>query len=334
MTPLEAHVNRRMQGDIRRRLDWDRRSYRLPPALGGFIRSKLWKYPYRHMRRFPADVEFECAEDGGWSISQTGGAGVRTHPLGSWIGPIVRPVTLVLGGPSARDYPVEAAQAAGRLLVAVNGVPTFLAERGLGADAWIVSDPNMAFQIEANFEHTAGVPLALTSRAAAELLSRCPEEMATRRMCVIERVNQWHGIRSLKRRELEEMNRQSGSPFVFPEGEDGKSRIGWSHAPELGFFSGCTVAFAALQIVIGLGARDIDIVGLDLGGTGHVYQEEKGALPSRLGIQYEDYILPCFSLMHDALAAKGVAIRNHSPVCPLPARIFSFGSQDASSGKQ
>jgi hypothetical protein len=102
-----------------------------------------------------------------------------------------------------------------------------------------------------------------------------------------------------------------------------KSVVGWSRRPELGFFSGCTVVFAALQIVIGLGARDIEIAGMDLQGSGHAYKEEKCAIASSLGADYERGILPAFERMHEAIRGSGVVVRNLSPVCPLPREFFT-----------
>jgi Kdo-III transferase WaaZ len=109
---------------------------------------------------------------------------------------------------------------------------------------------------------------------------------------------------------------------VFPPAGNGKSIIGWSRRPELGFFSGCTVAFAALQIMVRLGARDIEIVGMDLTGKAHAYTEADGAIPSSLDADYEQRILPSFALMGEALKGSGIAIRNLSPVCRLPRRFF------------
>ncbi len=246
-----------------------------------------------------------------------------TAPLSGWIGRIDRPVTIVAGGPSARDHPIEELATGNRLVVAVNGVPAFLSERGIQPDAWIVSDPRLGVQTEANFPHAPGTPLALTSCAAASIASRSPEKLAKRPICIIERVNQWHGAPSLDDDALVGLSERSGSPFVFPATGVRKSIVGWSRQPELGFFSGATVTFAALQIVIGLGARDIEIIGMDLCGNGHSYREGTGALPSSLTGDYPWAILPSFELMREVLDGTGIVIRNLSPVCPLPARIFS-----------
>lgn len=323
MSPLEAHVNSNAEKTMLKRLAWERRCRYLPDFPGEFIRAKIWKWPYRHMRSFPLSVGIEPTRPGAWTISLNGNDITTTLPLAEWIGPINRPVTIVAGGPTARDHPMGELESSGRLIIAVNGVPAFLAEHGIRPDAWIVSDPRLALQIETNFPHAPGTPLALTAGAAASVASRAPVELAARPLCLIERVNQWHRVPSLSRDQVLELNARSGSPFSFPPDGGGKSIIGWSRRPELGFFSGCTVVFAALQLVVGLGARDIEIIGMDLGGTGHSYREGKGDLPNTLKDDYEMRILPSFEMMHEALRGTDVAIRNLSPVCPLPHRFFA-----------
>jgi Kdo-III transferase WaaZ len=323
MTPLDDHVSARMGDAVRGRMEWTRRSRALPAPLGEFMRHKLWKWPYRHMRGFPASVGLEPTARGGWELTANGKAVATTLPLADWIGPIDRPVTIIAGGPTARDYPFRELAGSGRLVVAVNGVPALLAEMGVRPDAWIVSDPRLGLQIQTNFPNAPGTPLALTAFAAASIAESSADELASRRLCLIERVNQWHGVRSLEDRELLDLNERSGRPYLFHPAGVMKSVVGWSRRPELGFFSGCTVTFTALQIVIGLGARDIEIAGMDLGGSGHAYKEGKGSIPSSLAADYERGILPAFERMGEALRGTGVVVRNLSPVCPLPREIFA-----------
>ena len=324
MSSLESHVNDRMGKAIRSRLAWERRCQRFPSPLKDFIGHKLWKWPYRHMRAFPLPVGFEPARSGGWDISRDSNPVTTTVPLLDWIGTIDRPVTIVAGGPSALQHPVEDLRDGGRMIVAVNGVPAYLAERGIQPDVWIASDPHVAPHLEANFANAAGTPLALTARVAAALAMKKPAELAKRPLCIIERVNQWHGVSSVTDQELMTMNESSGSPFHFPETGARKSVVGWSRKPELGFFSGKTVVFAALQLLIRLGARDIEIVGMDLTATGHAYADVKGTPPITLTDDYESSILPSFELMHGALEGTGVVVKNLSPVCPLPRRVFGL----------
>jgi hypothetical protein len=287
-----------------------------------FINRKLWRWPYRHMRSFSLDSRLEPTACGGWTILHESNVVATTVPLLEWLGAIDRPVTIVAGGPSARDHSFDECHDGKRLIVAVNGVPAFLAERKIRPDAWIVSDPRLAEQVEANFPNAVGIPLAITARAVVSLARTSPIELASRRLCIIERVNQWHGVASLSESELIDLNKQSGSPFHFPETGPRKSIVGWSWRPEMGFFSGSTVVFAALQLLVRLGAKDIEIVGMDLSGQGHAYDDGKGSLPNTLADDYEISIRPSFELMHQVLEKTGVLVKNLSPVCPLRQRVF------------
>ncbi|HEX7260999.1 MAG TPA: hypothetical protein VF258_04235, partial [Luteolibacter sp.] len=235
------------------------------------------------MRSYPWSVGLEPLRPGAWTIAKGKDAVTTTVPLSEWIGPIDRPVTIVAGGPSAREHPMSELASGKRLIIAVNGVPAFLAEHGIRPDAWIVTDPRLANQIESNFPHAAGTPLATLANVAASIAIRAPRELASRPLCLIERVNQWFGVRSLEDEALLDLNERSGSPLLFPAQGVVKSLVGWSRRPELGFFSGCTVVFAALQIAVGLGARDIEIIGMDLSDQGHAYKDEEGAIASSIG---------------------------------------------------
>ncbi|MGL5017661.1 MAG: hypothetical protein ACRDBP_05980, partial [Luteolibacter sp.] len=111
--------------------------------------------------------------------------------------------------------------------------------------------------------------------------------------------------------------------FHFADTQDLHYRTGWSATPELGYFSGCTVVFVALQIAARLGARDIEIVGMDLSGAGRVYDEGEKAIPNSLESHYQPVILPSFEMMAKVLSGGEVKVRNLSPVCALPRSLFS-----------
>ena len=320
LSPLEDYINARKEAAVLRRI----KAQRYLQGIGGsFVRKRIWRWPFRHMRSHPWHLgKLQPTDSGAWEISNDSGHVTDTVPLREWIGRIDRPVSIIAGGPSARDYPLGRRASGERMVVAVNGVPALLAEHDIVPDAWIVADLRLAEMIRENSRHAASTPLAIPAAVASTLAMTAPGELASRSVCVIERVNQWHGVRSLEHARLEKLSRASGAPFVFPAAGDGKSMVGWSHRPELGFFSGCTVAFAALQIVIGLGARDIEIIGMDLTGKGHAYAETKGSIPSTLDEHYEQRILPSFALMSEALKGTGVAVRNLSPVCRLPSECF------------
>lgn len=322
MTPLERYVNRKFRPSIVFRRSIGSCCGFLPWGLGNRLWRKLWKWPLRHMRTVPADVRIEPMESGGWDIISGNARLASSVPLHEWIGRVEQPLTLVAAGPSGRDYAWDQLRGGERMILAVNGAPTFLREMGLKPDLWIISDHTFIPSAATHFANAGGVPLALTIPGAAWLAKHRPGELSSRRITLLERVNQWHGVRSLDVPGLVALNGISNRPFVFRENSGAKSIVGWSHSPELGFFSGCTVVFAALQVVIGLGARDIEIIGMDLSGGGRVYHEGDTPQPSGISEHYSRFILPAFELMGEAIRGSGVKIRNLSKVCPLPAKLF------------
>ncbi len=244
-------------------------------------------------------------------------------PLDRIVGRITRPVTIFATGPTARDCSWERLGSGKRLIIAVNGAPTILLERGIRPDLHVVIDRHFVHSGVRHFENSPEVPMIGTHRSVAVLAALMPGVFARKPVAVVERVNAWYGIPVIGQQALREINMESGSPFHFPDDPDRKFRIGWSDAPALGVFSGCTVVLSALQIAVGLGATDIEIIGMDLSNMGHAHAEDNSARPHELVMQYEQYILPTFRVMHRSLLGRGVAIRNRSPVCPLPAGLFA-----------
>lgn len=137
---------------------------------------------------------------------------------------------------------------------------------------------------------------------------------------VFEKANAWFGLPVMGAAELARINAGSGAPFVLPEIP--ALGVGWSHDPELGVFAGRTVVFAALQLVVWSGSRDIEIVGLDLGGNGRAYAEDIPVV-SHLEKDYRDFIQPSFQCMEKALSGRSIHITNHSRTSPLPRDLVS-----------
>jgi KDO transferase-3 len=133
----------------------------------------------------------------------------------------------------------------------------------------------------------------------------------------------WHALPMLDDATIKDLNEASGKPFSFPVRKDPKCRVGWSRRPDLGIFSGRTVVFGALQIAIGLGATDVEIIGMDLNGAGRAYDEANKQRPTQLQQHYQEFILPSFEVMSRVLAGSNVRVRNISPVCPLPTAFFT-----------
>ena len=326
MTPLEQWL----ENGRRHHCHW--RSA-LSGAFGGYATPSrrlasrvIWPRRFKHMRYLPPGVTLTMGTDHRWTIFRGRQPLAKSHSLAELIPPLDRPVSIVATGPSALDYPWDHGTLSGRFLIAVNGAPTMLRNLGIVPDLLVVTDRQFSLTGSRHFEAAPHVPLAIEFLAAAALASTAPHVLRDRPIAILERVNKWHGLPALDLRTLSQWNAASGMPFVLTATPDPTCRIGWSHRPELGIFSGRTVVFGALQLAIGRGATDVEIIGMDLSGSGRSYTEGCAQRPTQLQEHYESFILPSFRIMRLALAGRNVAVTNRSAVCPLPPDLFTESS--------
>jgi KDO transferase-3 len=320
MNPIQQHWQSAEQ-EFERRMRWQKLANRFPSAIRKQAAKWIWNGGFKHLRRFDHRYTFERNEQGLSSMAFNGQEIIKSVSVRSLIGRIDRPVTLATSGPSALEYDWEALRTSGRMIVGVTGGATFLRERGITPDLLILSDPDFSKTGGFHIRDAVGIPLVVEYRSAASLHTYFPETFVDRPVSLIERVNKWYGIPALSNAELANVNEQSGSPFLISDVPDKLGRIGWSDQMDLGFYPSSTVAFVALQTLVSLGAKDIEIVGMDLGGSSSIYAN---ARPSKLQEQYQDIIFPSFQSMRRALNGRDISIKNLSPTCPLPPDIFQF----------
>jgi hypothetical protein len=320
---LEAYLSRRNSRTLAIRIRFGALARRLPFGFSDPLLKLIWPSRLRHMRFLPVGITLQPLPDGRWTIN-TGTHLLTTLPLAHIIEPLAKPVILVATGPSSREYSWGELRQGTRFLIALNGAPTLLKEFGLKPDMMVVTDREFALTGAHHFQNAPDTPLVIEFLAAAALASTNPELLTGRPVAIIERVNCWYGLPRVSPKKLADMNWQSNLPWYFKNDARLKSRAGWSYRPECGLFSGRTVAFAALQIAVRLGAKDIEIVGMDLTSGSRAYAEINDTRPSQLETHYENYIYPSFKLLKQALASSGIKIKNLSTRCRLPADFFDI----------
>jgi hypothetical protein len=327
MTPLEEFLANQKRCEFSWRASLSRAVGGPATSLSRLATRLIWPRQLKHMRYLAPGITLRHLADGRWTILANGTPLAESAKLSQLIPPPVMPVSIVATGPSALDYPWDSVQNGQRFLIAVNGAPTMLRDLGIRPDLLVVTDREFALTGARHLAAAPDVPLAIEFLAAAALAATKPQLLTGRRFAILERVNMWHALPAIDDAVLKELNQVSGSPFIFPETKDPKCRVGWSYRPELGIFSGRTVVFGALQIAIGLGATDVEIIGMDLSGAGRAYSEDSGQRPTQLQEHYQSFILPSFQTMRRALAGSGIVVTNRSPVCPLPPEIFADFAQ-------
>jgi KDO transferase-3 len=327
MTPLETWLDNRGGKAFQCRLAWSRWITDFPNGLKKLASQLIWPRRLKHERYLPPEITLDAKSNGQWTILKNSNPLAKSKALRELIPPIASSTSIIATGPSALEYSWGNLGNCRRFLIAVNGAPTMLKNFGVVPDLLVVTDREFARTGFQHLEVAPGVPLAIEFLAAAALASVAPQLLTDRPFAIIERVNMWHALPMLDDATIKDLNEASGKPFSFPERKDTKCRVGWSHRPDLGIFSGRTVVFGALQIAIGLGATDVEIIGMDLNGAGRAYDEGNKQRPTQLQQHYQEFILPSFEVMSRVLAGSNVSVRNISPVCPLPDDFFTGLSQ-------
>jgi hypothetical protein len=290
-----------------------------PAIIQKWLRKAAWRSPFRHMHYVPPAVAVKPAAGGGWVLRRrvVGSPEIVTRPLAGLRDLSDRPATVVATGPSANSYDWSSLAGRRRVIWAVNGAPTMLAACGLGCDFLIVTDHRFARDGTGHIELAVnqGATLVFSYEAAAGFAATRPDLLERAPFHVFEKANAWYGLAALDAARLTAMNAASGHPFVLPEAP--KPGVGWSRDPLVGVFAGRTVTFAALQLAVWSGARDIEVIGLDLGGKTRAYDETNPAV-SHLEAEKRDFILPSFRCLARALAGGHVRITNLSEISALP----------------
>ncbi|MEY4568914.1 MAG: hypothetical protein RLZZ398_353 [Verrucomicrobiota bacterium] len=297
----------------------------LPPGLWKSARKIMWPGPLRHMRYVLPSVALHPLRNGCWRLRSRSGPTVEwvSRPISDIKGFTRRPSIIIATGPSASNFDWSTLMDGDRLIWAVNGAPTMLANHGLKADFLVITDHRFARD---GADHIAlavdqGATLLFAPEAVAGFAATQPEVLARARFHVFEKVNRWYGLPILDPAELVAANEESGRPFLLPDSP--VPGVGWSRDPMLGVFAGKTVPFAALQLVVWAGSQTVEIVGMDLGGSGHAYVEDQPVV-SHLEKDYRQFILPSFECMAAALTGSPLRIHNLSPTCPLPEELFDW----------
>ncbi len=290
-----------------------------PPAFQKPLRKVLWPPPFRHMRYVPPEVRLLPGVGGEWKMwlrGRSDSAFVSLH-ISKLRASTDRPAIVIATGPTANEFDWSGLADGRRVIWAVNGAPRLLEKHGLKCDFLVLTDHRFARDGADHIELAAkqGAVLCFSYEAAAGFAATRPEVISRTPFYVFEKANAWYGLPSLDVAKLAVCNAESGGPYFLRN--DSKPGVGWSHDLGLGVFAGRTVAFAALQLAVWSGSRDIDVVGLDLGGKARAYYEAAPEV-SHLERDYQDYIQPAFDCMAEALAGRSIRIFNHSRISPLP----------------
>ncbi len=240
------------------------------------------------------------------------------------------PVFLLASGPSAKEF--RAKQYAPYPLMAMNGSILHCSEEGVEPFFYLCDDAGFARQRSdlalMGLHHAKRSAMSLEVMEALE--SARPGCLEGRSIYLLERVNRFVGSKRLSDKAYAWSIRRDPDLFSrFSLFRSKKNRIGFSVNMEKGYFTARTIPYVGMQLACHLGFKKIYLVGVDLTpALGRCYDEGGQALPTTLGQDYEDYILPSFQLAATwALPQRGVQLFGLSDISRLPATLVPRVSQ-------
>lgn len=264
-----------------------------------------------HNRCFASGQSIE-EDDLGFTIRWTGRGELRARRLGA-----LRchggQASIVASGPSVRGLR-RPERLFDRPVCCVNGSVELAAALGRRAEYHVISDHRFILDRPDLFAVGVRVSRAvvLNPMSAFAAMLAAPEAAAAANLFLREDLRRPFKRPRPTRREL------AGDPRVIvTAGGD----LAFSLDPSRGTFPAGTVVFDALQVLFGIGYREISMFGVDLTDGPRFYHEPSPAA-NELVRAYDERIEPAFALVAEYLRRSGRTLVNGSPASRLPAAII------------
>lgn len=292
---------------------------RLLRKLYKSCRPRAW----RHSQHLWPYVKIERDESGAIAAFRYKGRPARLVALADALPRSPAPFHVVLSGPSvaAIDY--------SRLrlgpVMGVNGSIRLQDRHAQRFDYYCLIDRNFVCRPSAPLRRIVGEAertIFVTPDVLRYIMQTVEPAALLARFCVVELLHGKAYRPAPTAAEVREMARQGADIHPFDEGRD----LGFSFDPALGFFDADTVAYAALQILAGLGVPAVYFHGLDIRNASapRFYEADADQAPSRLQRHFDDMIEPSFRLAMPLLAGRGIAVWNLSPDSALSPHPVPF----------
>ena len=229
-------------------------------------------------------------------------------------------VHLILSGPSVAQIPYD--QLDIRVAMGVNGAIALARKFDLPFKYYCIIDQNFVRErIELVREIVSrDLTLYVFPEVLCYIMQGIAQDQIRCRICVIEMISERAYQRSTAPAVLKRI--AAASPDV--QLLDAKLGLGYSFDASLGVFDADTVAYAALQVLVSGGARQVYVHGLDLTVQNGLRFYGEGDRPqtSRLTRNFPHLIEPSFRFAAEQWRARGVSVFNLSPVSALSPDII------------
>ena len=258
------------------------------------------------------------------SLELDGGQCVRLNDFAPLRGRCNGALFIIASGPSVNEFPM--ARYRNVPMIAVNGSIARFADEGVEPLFYLCDDRGVATReglaVAEGIKRSANA--ALSRSAFNEVAKQNPHLLSCANLFLLERVNRSSGQAAMSDRRFAWQVRNDPDYAVeWSLLRQKPNRIGFSRNMTNGYFNGRTIAYAALQLAYHLGFDKVFLVGVDMTPEAGQFYDPKGeVVPSRLGDDYADYILPSFDLMARKVVDSRFAVYNLSQKSRLPEKII------------
>ncbi len=264
-----------------------------------------------HNRCFASGQSIE-EDDLGFTIRWAGRGELRARRLGSLHRDGGR-ASIVASGPSVRGLR-RPERLFDRPVCCVNGSVELAADLGRRADYYVVSDYRFILDRPDLFAVGVRVSRAvvLNPMSVFAALLAAPDAAAAANLFLRD------DLRRPFKRPRPTRSELAADPRVLV---DAGGEIAFSLDPSRGTFPAGTVVYDALQVLYGIGYREISMFGVDLTDGPRFYHEACPAT-NELARAYGERIEPAFALVASYLQRSGCTLVNGSLASRLPASII------------
>lgn len=252
------------------------------------------------------------------------GTSIKLNDFSALKGHFSGAIFIIASGPSVNEFPMQRYRNVP--MVAVNGSIARFVDEGLEPMLYLCDDRGVAARKGAAVAEgiRRSVRAALSRSAFDEVARHSPEVLFAETLYLLERVNRPSGRTPVSDRRFAWAVRNDPDYEVdWSLLRQKPNRIGFSRNMANGYFNGRTIAYAALQLAYHLGFSKVFLVGVDMTPESGQFYDPKGEIvPSRLGDDYADYILPSFKLMSRKVISSEFSVYNLSAQSRIPEAVI------------
>jgi len=274
---------------------------------------------FKHMIRLGSAFQLKPTNHAQiWEIFWKGRKLGETHPFPSSIPD--KDVFLIATGPSLKELDLSPLR--DQITFGVNGAIAVTQPLKITPDFFACFDYKFFRDRMQLVQSTveSGAHCFFSAHGLSQVCQKAPELLIKGKISLLETVNQYYGLPSLSSLELKQACDHTPSLVISPN----NPKVGWSHDISLGVFNGKTISYVACQIANSLKARNVYILGMDLGSSPNqpirAYESGPKATSSSLDKDFETTILPSFALMSQQTTTS--QFWNLSPNSRLPSEII------------